>query len=238
MEIVRIESLAEATSGDVYYELNGKFYDTCRACGKPVELDWHLTAIDLKHEDKGERDSFCDEECEKQWFFTDCRTVVDAYILGECDRADRFMKLDLKYELHQMIEVHHQTGVKTYECESFWDCACNYGGLDAIEYHSLDEAEQAWGEDLPAELAELLKKGPVIELMYGDGVKYELLAGFNKEEYGLDILGEDLHLLIRLDSEEEAREIAENYNGHEWIAVRAAAREIIWRQREEYVRNA
>lgn len=237
MEIVRIESLAEVTCSNVYYELNGKFYGTCSACGKPVELDHHLTAIDLKHEDMGERHSFCDEECEKRWFLANYPSVADAYTAGECDRADKFMKMDLKYEWHQVIEVHHQTGVKTYECESFWDHACNYGGLGAVEYHSLDEAELDWWRDLPVELAELLKKGPVIELMHGDGVKYEPLAGFNKEEYGLGILGEDLHMLIRIDSEEEAREIAENYKGHEWIAVRAAARGIIRSQREEYVRN-
>lgn len=144
------------------------------------------------------------------------------------------VKADIQYDRHQMIEVHHQYGVKTYECESFWDHACNYGGLDAIEYQSISEAEEAWGEDLPAELAEMLKSGPVIELMYGDGVKYEPLAGFNKEKYGLYILGEDLHLLIGLDCEEEAREIAEKYTGHEWIAVRSAAREIIRAQRDEH----
>ena len=238
MEIVRIESLAEATSGDVYYECDGKFYATCRACGKPVAVDYHRTASDLRRDDIGEEEYFCDEVCEKRWFLANYPSVADAYTAGEYDRADRFMKLDLKYEWHQMIEVHHQYGVKTYECESFWDHACNYGGLGAVEYHSLDEAELDWWRDIPAELAELLKKGPVIELMYGDGVKYELLAGFNKEEFGLDILGEDLHMLICIDSEEEARKIADNYNGHEWIAVRAAAREIIRQQREEYVRNA
>lgn len=234
MEIVKIENLAEVTTGDVYYELRGKFYAKCWACGELVEIDYHRTESDLRRDNIGEESYFCNEECERKWFISNYSSVEDAYAAGEEDRAERFLTADIQYERHQMIEVHHQYGVKTYECESFWDHACEWGGLTAIEYQTIEEAEAAWGEDLPAELAEMLKSGPVIELMYGDGVKYEPLAGFNKEEYGLDILGEDLHLLIRLDSEEEAREIAEKYTGHEWIAVRSAAREIIRAQRDEH----
>lgn len=234
MEIVKIESLAEVTTGDVYYELRGKFYAKCWACGKLVEIDCLRTASDLRFDDIGEESYFCNEECERKWFISSYSSVEEAYAAGEEDRADRFMTADIQYERHQMIEVHHQYGVKTYECESFWDHACEWGGLSAYEYQTIEEAEAALGEDLPDELAELLKTGPAVELIYRDGVNYELLDGFNKEEYGLDILGEDLHQLICLDSEEEAREIAEKYTGHEWIAVRSAARGIIRAQRNEH----
>lgn len=63
MEIVKVQSLEEINGGDVYYELNGKFYAICFTCGKPVEVDHHRTSADLRREDICEEIYFCDRNC-------------------------------------------------------------------------------------------------------------------------------------------------------------------------------
>ncbi|MBQ7404232.1 MAG: hypothetical protein IJW05_12440 [Lentisphaeria bacterium] len=63
MEIVKVNSLEEIRTGNVYYEFNGKFYSTCFTCGKPVEVEYHRTSADLKREELGEEIYFCNPEC-------------------------------------------------------------------------------------------------------------------------------------------------------------------------------
>lgn len=70
MEIVKIENLAEVTTGDVYYELKGKFYAKCWACGELVEIDYHRTAADLRRDQPGEEQFFCGDFCRKK--YADC----------------------------------------------------------------------------------------------------------------------------------------------------------------------
>ena len=63
MEIVKIENFDEMTANNVYYELDGKFYARCWTCGKPVAVDHHRTASDLRREEESEEVYFCDKTC-------------------------------------------------------------------------------------------------------------------------------------------------------------------------------
>lgn len=63
MEIIRVENVSEMKSGSVYYELGGRFYAKCWNCGKPVEVDYHRTADDLRRDQDGEIQYFCGESC-------------------------------------------------------------------------------------------------------------------------------------------------------------------------------
>lgn len=138
----------------------------------------------------------------------------------------------MNYDKHYCIEVTHQYGVKTFKCDSFWDAASDE--LSYFEYADMQSAVDYFGdpEDVPAELAELLQSGPVIEITARDDAEYFLLETFDKERYGLEELAHDLNRLIVIDNETQARKIAESYEGHEWMAVRAAARKIIENNRD------
>ena len=88
MEIVRVESAAEMNRWNVYYELDGKFYARCAKCGKPVEIDYHRTAHDLKNDTFIQE--FCDESCEKDWFLANYPTRSSAQTAGEDVRSSKF----------------------------------------------------------------------------------------------------------------------------------------------------
>lgn len=92
MEIVKVENMEQMTDGNVCYEMAGRFYSRCWNCGKPVELDHHRTAADIRREQPGESRYFCDEVCEKTWFLTEYPTLDDALLAGEEERAEKFFK--------------------------------------------------------------------------------------------------------------------------------------------------
>lgn len=94
MEIVKVENFAEMTNGNVYYELDGEFYQRCWNCGKPVAIDWHLTKSDLNRDDVIE-EAFCDEKCEKEWFLSQYRTLDSAMVAGEEERIKKFWKFNI-----------------------------------------------------------------------------------------------------------------------------------------------
>lgn len=136
----------------------------------------------------------------------------------------------MKYDKHQVIEVHHQYGIKVYECESFWDAAINDGDLNSMEYATLQDAIDSFGDDaVPAKLAAILNSGSAAIEVWGEGDDSVFFAAdkFDKEKYAIRYLERDLHRMIIIDSEEDAQNIADNYRGHEEIKVRAAARQII-----------
>lgn len=136
-----------------------------------------------------------------------------------------------RFAEHQCIEVHHQYGVRTYSCKSFATCAINDGVWDYQTYRNKAEAEEAFDE-VPEELAQLLAHGPAVEVSAGDDVRFVAEEDFDAEEEARKYLAEDLHCLIVLDTLEEARDCARNYRGHEDIKVRAAAREIMEREKD------
>lgn len=88
MEIVKVESAAEMNRWNVYYELDGKFYARCAKCGKPVEIECHRTAHDLKNDTFIQE--FCDESCEKDWFIANYPTRTLAEFAGEDERSAKF----------------------------------------------------------------------------------------------------------------------------------------------------
>ena len=119
-----------------------------------------------------------------------------------------------------VIEVHHQTGITTYHCENFWDVACSY--IDYCQYRTIQDAEDMFDDEIPEELTELLKNGPVLEI----NGKFHLESEFDKEKFAFDFLAEDLNRLIVIETAEDAEFYETKYKDHEWIKVRAAAREI------------
>lgn len=134
-----------------------------------------------------------------------------------------------KYEKHQVIEVSHQYGVKVWECESFWEVAINDGDLNSVEYATIEDARESFGDDIPAELAAILNSGETAIEVWEDGEDsvFCRLGGFDKERFAIDVLGSDLNNMIIIDSKEEAQYIADHYRGHEEGKVRDAALRII-----------
>lgn len=128
--------------------------------------------------------------------------------------------------MKHVIEVHHQTGIQTYSCENFWDVAYSY--IDYCQYQTIQDAEDMFADEIPEELTKLLENGPVLEI----NGKFHLESEFDKEEFASDFLAEDLNRLIVIESIEDAEFYANEYKDHEWIKVRAAAREILEKLKE------
>lgn len=133
----------------------------------------------------------------------------------------------MKFKNHQCIEVSHQYGIRRYEIASFADAAMN-DEWNYEEYATIDEARDAYGDEIPAELAELLKNGPAVSIDEpGNGQRYVAAEKFDAESAACDWLAHDLNRLIVIDTTEDAKYYAEEYRGHEYAAVRAAAAEIL-----------
>jgi hypothetical protein len=97
MEVVKVESLDQMTNGNVYYELDGAFYQICWNCGKALEVDHHVTRHDLEHNrPNGTEEAFCGEECEKKWFMSEYPTLDAALLAGEEERAFRLFEFKIK----------------------------------------------------------------------------------------------------------------------------------------------
>ena len=120
---------------------------------------------------------------------------------------------------HQIIDVHHQSGVQSWECDSFADAA----GLVTIEYATLDDAVADLGEDVPEKLKKILEKGPAIAAYCGDREEYFPAAEFDAEEFAMDFLGEDLSMMFVIDSAVDAEYYATKYSGHEQYRVQEVA---------------
>ncbi|MDD4818135.1 MAG: hypothetical protein PHI85_09220 [Victivallaceae bacterium] len=131
---------------------------------------------------------------------------------------------------HYCIEVHHQTGIKTFNCTSFAEVAYEEGWMTET-FASLDEMADAWGsaEDLPAEWAEAARtlEFPIVHVSDDSG-NSEFFAGkgFDEEAEARSFLASDLNNLIVIDTADEAKRYATEYTGHEIAKVRAAASEI------------
>ena len=147
----------------------------------------------------------------------------------------------MKFKKHQCIEVHHQYGVNRYECKSFVEAAQsgNYDTWDYEEFATMADAVDAYGDadEVPAELAELLKHGAAISICEPglNDQRFVAAADFDAEAAACDWLAHDLNRLIVIDSTEDAEYYAENYTGHEEIAVRRAAREILTEAKEGHI---
>lgn len=120
-----------------------------------------------------------------------------------------------------IIEVHHQTGITTYHCENLWDIAYYY--IDYCQYRTIQEAEDMFDDEIPEELTELLKNGPVLEI----NGEFHLESEFDKEEFASDFLAADLNRLIVIETAEDAEFYANEYKDHEWIKVREAAKNFL-----------
>lgn len=134
------------------------------------------------------------------------------------------------YDQIHIIEVSHLYGCRYYAVDDLVSAA-EKAGLDITHYANLDEAAEAYdgAEEVPAELAELLKSGPAVELTEWDGPYLDYIPekDFCAEREASRYLGDDLQNLIIIRNAEEAAEIAENFRGHEYIEVRRLAREIL-----------
>lgn len=95
MNIVKVEACDQMVERNVCYELDGVFYVRCWHCGKPVRVERHLTAADIRREQPGESQYFCNEACEKAWFLAVYPTVDDALFAGEEERAEKFFKMKI-----------------------------------------------------------------------------------------------------------------------------------------------
>ena len=62
--------------------------ETAAKCGKPVEIDYHRTAHDLRNDTFIQE--FCDESCEKDWFLANYPTRASAQTAGEEERSSKF----------------------------------------------------------------------------------------------------------------------------------------------------
>lgn len=89
MKIVEVETIEQMTDGNVYYELNGKFYALCGACGKPVAVDFHRTASDLRRDTDVER-CFCSVKCQKNFIKANVPTWKDALFCGYDEEYRKF----------------------------------------------------------------------------------------------------------------------------------------------------
>lgn len=102
MEIIKVESLDQMTDGNVYYECNGRFYARCWACGKPVEIDHHRTAADLRRDEISEETYFCGEDCERAYLKDTCPTLADACVTGN-DR--RYRELVIRHGIKNYLRL-------------------------------------------------------------------------------------------------------------------------------------
>jgi hypothetical protein len=149
----------------------------------------------------------------------------------------------MKFKKHQCIEVHHQYGVKHYECESFVDAAMS-GDYDTWDYETftdMDAAAEVFGgaEYIPAELADLLKSGPAVGISEpGLEERFIPAADFDAEAEAKAWLAHDLSQLIVIDSTEDAKYEAANYRGHEKIKVRIMAEKILEMAKDGYIEEA
>lgn len=135
------------------------------------------------------------------------------------------------YDQIHIIEVTHQYGCRSYAVEDLVTAAEN-AGLDITHYADMAEAIEAYAvaEEVPKELAELLKDGPAVVLadwQSGPYLDYIPEKDFCAEREASRYLGDDLQNLIIIRNAEEAADIAENFRGHEYIKVRRLAREIL-----------
>lgn len=140
------------------------------------------------------------------------------------------------YDQIHIIEVTHQYGCRSYAVDNLVTAAEN-AGLNVTHYTNMTEAIEAYdgAEEVPAELAELLKSGPAVVLNDWHGGPYEKFiseSDFCAEDEAARYIGDDLQNLIIIRNAEEAAEIAENFQGHEYIEVRRLAREIIEENRD------
>lgn len=140
------------------------------------------------------------------------------------------------YDQIHIIEVTHQYGCRSYAVDNLVTAAEN-AGLNVTHYTNMTEAIEAYdgAEEVPAELAELLKSGPAVVLNDWNSGPYEKFiseSDFCAEDEAARYIGDDLQNLIIIRNAEEAAEIAENFRGHEYIEVRRLAREIIEENRD------
>ena len=135
------------------------------------------------------------------------------------------------YDQIHIIEVTHQYGCRSYAVDDLVAAAEN-AGLDITHYADMAEAVEAYAgaEEVPEELADLLKSGPAVVLFDWNGGPYKKFiseSDFCAEDEAARYIGDDLQNLIIIRNAEEAAEIAENFRGHEYIKVRILAREIL-----------
>jgi hypothetical protein len=159
------------------------------------------------------------------------KSIFPAFAGGQKER-NRKMK---NYDKIHIIEVTHQYGCRYYAVDDLV-AAAEKAGLDITHYANMDEAAEAYdgAEEVPEELAELLKDGPAVELTEWDGPYLDYIPekDFCAETAAARYIGADLQNLIIIRNAEEAVEIAENFRGHEDIEVRRLAREIIEENRD------
>lgn len=125
MEVVKVEKFEEMTSGNVYYELDGAFYQLCWNCGKPIKMDHHVTRHDLEHNRPcGTEESFCATGCEKSWFLAEYPTLIDAMIAGEEERAEKFIIRPVKVAVLESVGL---TAEDIEDCESDDTLSVNEG---------------------------------------------------------------------------------------------------------------
>lgn len=125
MEVVKVESLDQMTNGNVYYELDGAFYQLCWNCGKPLAVDHHVTRHDLEHNrPNGTEEAFCGEECERKWFMSECPTLDTALLAGEEERAEKFIINPVKVAVLESVGL---TAANIASCEADDTLSVNEG---------------------------------------------------------------------------------------------------------------
>lgn len=125
MEIVKVENATQMTDGNVYYELDGTFYQLCWNCGKVLSVDHHITKYDLEHNRPcGTEEAFCCENCEKSWFMSEYPTLDTALLAGEEERAEKFIINPVKVAVLESVGL---TAEDIENCEADDSLSVNTG---------------------------------------------------------------------------------------------------------------
>ena len=103
-------------------------------------------------------------------YFDDLDVIVVVNLATDADGEYELAYPEGEFKKHYCIEVHHQTGVTQFECESYVDAArgTGYDSWDYTIYNSIDDAVNTFGEleDVPEELKKLLDDGPAVAVYW------------------------------------------------------------------------
>jgi hypothetical protein len=131
----------------------------------------------------------------------------------------------MQFDERQIFEVRRDGDVFHYATNDLVCTAVNEG-LNFYEFADMEKAREAFDE-VPAELAALLEKGPAVEITEdgGDGSRFVAEEKLNRTEEAIAYLSQDLSAMLIIDSTEEAEAELSRPESY-WAAYGASAWEI------------
>jgi len=125
------------------------------------------------------------------------------------------------FDEKQVFEITRNDQVVDYETADLVGTAIDRG-LDFVEYKTLADAKEAFGE-VPVELAALLADGPAVEIAWDDRDSWFVSAEkCNREEEAVKYLAQDLYALVILSNTKDAEDELKTYDGNcKWQLHRA-----------------